>query len=45
MTVHVTKRYGDIAYRILFEKCKKQPLGSLGRKWEDNIHTDLREIC
>jgi hypothetical protein len=36
---------GDIAYRILFEKHEKQPLGKLGRKLEDNIHTGLREIC
>jgi hypothetical protein len=33
------------AYRILVGKPEvKRPLGSLRRRWEDNIKMDLREI-
>jgi hypothetical protein len=33
------------AYRILFgEPEGKRPLGRPGRRWEDNIRMDLREI-
>jgi hypothetical protein len=33
------------AYRILVGKPEgKRPLGTSGRRWEDNIRMDLREI-
>jgi hypothetical protein len=33
------------AYKILVEKAEgKRPLGRPGRRWEDNIKLDLREI-
>jgi hypothetical protein len=36
---------GKGVYRVLVGKTEgKRPLGRLGRRWEDNIKTDLREI-
>jgi hypothetical protein len=33
------------AYKILVEKSKREiPGGRHGRRWEDNIRTDLREM-
>jgi hypothetical protein len=33
-------------YRILVEKCHgKQSVGRSGRRWEDNIEMDIREVC
>jgi hypothetical protein len=39
--------YGErrVAYRVLVGKPEgKRPLGRPGRRWEDNIKMDLREV-
>ena len=43
---HVAKMEEDrSAFKILAAYPKeKRPLGSLGRRWEDNIRMDLKEI-
>jgi hypothetical protein len=43
---HVTRMWeGRGAYRVLVGRPEgKRPLGRPGRRWEDNIKLDLREI-
>ena len=43
---HVKMEEGSSAFKILTGKpTGKKPLGKPRRRWEDNIRTDLEEIC